>query len=171
MRSRSSSSKHKLSKKILLNKISTTPRSRYKENRFISVNHKTEKKFILGPPNLFQYRNLYQTGLDLLWSKTESLDNSVNQIPSENAFTDHDTNAIELNVLERKVKELESKNELLRERCKQYRNEKIKITRLNRQHAVRWRYKKKELIDLNNKLMKMMEKIKMKMTYMKQKYE
>eukprot|EP00826_Nyctotherus_ovalis_P050634 TRINITY_DN6232_c0_g1_i3.p1 TRINITY_DN6232_c0_g1~~TRINITY_DN6232_c0_g1_i3.p1 ORF type:complete len:172 (+),score=42.41 TRINITY_DN6232_c0_g1_i3:102-617(+) len=82
-----------------------------------------------------------------------------------------DAGAGEVRALEEKIRELENRNACLREKCKEVRAEKIKTLRLSNQSAAKWRCEKKDLVEINQKLMKMMEKVKSKLAYVKQGYE
>ena len=84
-----------------------------------------------------------------------------------------DTNRDEemVKLLEIKVMELESRNDFLRNRCKEIRISKIKVLKTTHQNSAKRRIEKKELTELNHKLMKIMENIRKKMAYLRNDYE
>lgn len=83
--------------------------------------------------------------------------NAENDQPS---LGTEDSSGSELQRLEERAKELEARNYALEEKCRLIRMERIKVIRKCSAEGVEWRREKMGLIEINRKLMKMMERIK-----------
>ena len=90
-------------------------------------------------------------------SKRDLCKNIENEQPSMGT---EDSSSSELQRLEERIKELEARNSALEEKCKEIRMERIKVIRMCSAEGIKWRQEKMNLIEINRKLMKMMERIK-----------
>ena len=140
---------------------STLTSSKFNENYEFAI---TSRKDELTPRvNLITGKDDFKRS-NFLSGRNSRLNKPMDQID-----TNRDEELVKL--LEIKIKELESKNEFLRNRCKEIRVTKIKVLKNTHQNSAKWRLEKKELTELNQKLMKMMENVRKKMAYLRNDYE
>ena len=156
------------------NKLSVRKFPKYelklKENNYNStIMEGGTKKFLKTPFSNSVYHNTSATNSQVFLTNREKMASPKIQLNVKPSGSENNTE--EVRVLEERIQELENKNSCLRNKCKQIRTEKIKTLRLCNRNAAKWRCEKKDLTEINNKLMKMMEKVKSKLAYVKQGYE